>query len=93
MPETIKLAEAMNMLRNNTTGAHLGKVMKEGGVMIQNGVATYYTAAPPWVYHCMARGIGVDLGAWCRSATAAHAKLLADLQAKHPSQPTEERTA
>lgn len=83
MTETIELAEAMKQLRNSSTGAHLGKVMKEGGVLMQNGVATYYTPAPRWVFECMARGIQVDMGAWCRKATAAHAELLEELQAKH----------
>lgn len=81
-----EMAQMMHHLRNNSSGKDIGKVMKEGGVLILEGKPHYYTAAPPWVFHVMQRGIHVDIGAWCREATAKASEFLESLDKQYNTQ-------
>jgi len=81
--DPVELARTINLMSNNSAGRDIGRVMKEGGVVFLDGKARYFTAAPKWVFHLLARGIYVDMGAWCREATAAASDFLEKLDQKY----------
>lgn len=86
MNDNIDFADAIRLMQTNSNGAHIGKVMKEGGCLMTNGVMRFFTPAPPWVFRCMSMGINVEFGAWCRTATA---KMQQQIDALMPPKPPE----
>lgn len=83
---TIDAREAIRLMRDNSRGSHVGKVLKEGGVLKVDGVMKFFTPAPPWVFRAMRAGVGVEMGAWCRRATAEAQPMIDKLLSQQPKE-------